>query len=199
MASVYDLKPKFQNLLRPIATLLANKGITANQVTIAALVLSFLTGGLLFMFPDSKWALFLIPGVLFVRMALNAIDGMLAREFDMKSNLGAVLNELGDILSDTVLYLPFAYVSGFIPELIVLIVVLSIISETTGIIAVQIGSDRRYEGPMGKSDRAFIFGLTAILLGFGVPTEIWLIFLQYIVSFLLVLTIINRARKALTK
>jgi CDP-diacylglycerol--glycerol-3-phosphate 3-phosphatidyltransferase len=33
-------------------------------------------------------------------MALNAIDGMLAREHDMQSPLGAMLNELGDVLSD---------------------------------------------------------------------------------------------------
>ena len=199
MASVYDLKPKFQNLLRPIARLFANKGITANQVTIAALVLSFLIGGLLFIFPNSRLALFLVPAVLFIRMALNALDGMLAREFNMKSDFGAVLNELGDVLSDTLLYLPFAYVSGFIPELVVLIVILSIISEMTGIIAVQIGRSRRYEGPMGKSDRAFIFGLIAILLGCGVSIGTWLVILQYLIAFLLVLTIINRARKALIK
>jgi len=36
-------------------------------------------------------------------MALNAIDGMLAREHHMQSKLGAILNELGDVVSDTVL------------------------------------------------------------------------------------------------
>ena len=37
--------------------------------------------------------------VLFLRMALNAIDGMLAREFNQKTNLGAYLNELTDVIS----------------------------------------------------------------------------------------------------
>ena len=45
-------------------------------------------------------------------MALNALDGMLAREFNQKSRLGAVLNELGDVVSDTALYLPIALVPG---------------------------------------------------------------------------------------
>jgi CDP-diacylglycerol--glycerol-3-phosphate 3-phosphatidyltransferase len=39
-------------------------------------------------------------------MALNAIDGMLAKEFALKSRLGAMLNELGDVFSDAALYLP---------------------------------------------------------------------------------------------
>ena len=36
--------------------------------------------------------------------------------------------------------------------------------EMAGVVAVQIGAERRYDGPMGKSDRAFTFGL---LHGFG--------------------------------
>lgn len=42
-------------------------------------------------------------------MALNAIDGMLAREFNQQSTLGAILNEVGDIISDAALYLAFAF------------------------------------------------------------------------------------------
>ena len=37
------------------------------------------------------------------------------------------------------------------------IVVLTLVSEMTGVVAVQIGASRRYDGPMGKSDRAFVF------------------------------------------
>ena len=58
--------------------------------------------------PNWQLPLLLLPLVLFLRMALNAIDGMMAREFGQKSRLGAVLNELGDVLSDACLYLPFA-------------------------------------------------------------------------------------------
>ena len=36
--SIYALKPKFQNLLRPIVKRLYQKGITANQVTLFACV-----------------------------------------------------------------------------------------------------------------------------------------------------------------
>lgn len=197
MPSIYDLKPAFQQLLRPLCRQLARWGVTANQVTISAVLLSLVMGGLIGWQPDNLTLLLFVPLVMFIRMGLNAIDGLLAREHDMKTPLGAILNELGDVIADAGLYLPFALITGISAELIVLIVILSIISEMTGIIGIQIGASRRYDGPMGKSDRAFVFGLIALLLGLGVPTGSWLIILLSVVNFLLVLTIVNRAYQAL--
>ena len=195
--TIYDLKPAFQNLLRPICRALAAAGATANQVTLAALLGSLFVG-LLFAFnPDSRWAAWLIPVWLFVRMALNAIDGMLAREHHMQSRLGGILNELGDVVSDTVLYLPFALVPGLWPWLIVTIVILSIITEMAGVAAVQIGASRRYDGPMGKSDRAFVFGLLALLLGLGISPAWWMNAALVLVALAAILTVYRRSARAL--
>ena len=199
MPSIYDLKPRFQALLRPLVKSLAEAGVTANHVTVAALVLSFIVGALITLFPAEKWPLLLMPLALFVRMALNAIDGMLAREHGMKSSLGAILNELGDVLSDTALYLPL----GLVPEVnsiyIVAITILAIVSEMTGVCAVQIGAHRRYDGPMGKSDRAFIFGLICLLMGIGIQPSYWVDVILLITLGLLLVTIVNRARRALAE
>lgn len=197
MASIYDLKPKFQALLRPVARRLAAAGATANQVTVAAALLSIAAGVAIALWSDRSWPLLLLPVVLFVRMAFNAIDGMLAREHGMKSKLGAVLNELGDVVSDTGLYLPLAWVEGVSAPLVVIITILAAISEMTGVVGVQIGASRRYDGPLGKSDRAFAFGLLGLLLGCGVPRGPWVtVFLAVMVA-LAALTIVNRARRAL--
>src|SRR3974390_1755016 len=166
MPSVYDLKPRFQALLRPIANGLARAGVTANQVTITAVLLSFATGAAISYYRTPR-VLLLLPIVLFVRMALNAIDGMLAREHNQKTALGAILNELGDVFSDSALYLPLAILPIFNSTLVVLIVLFAVISEMTGVVATQVGASRRYDGPMGKSDRAFIFGALGLLLAFG--------------------------------
>lgn len=197
MASIYDLKPKFQGLLRPITQKLATWNVTANQITIAALVLSILVGILIALFSSEKWLLLLVPAFLFIRMALNAIDGMLAREHNMKSDLGLILNEIGDVVADAAIYLPFALVPGLPPIPIVIIVLLAIISEMMGVVAVQIGVPRRYEGPMGKSDRAFLFGLMGLLIGCGIQTGFWISYVLYVIILLLTLTVINRARRAL--
>ncbi len=196
VASIYDLKPRFQSLLRPITNWLAARGVTANQVTLAAAAVSLLTGALVAAKPESRPILLLVPVVLFVRMALNAIDGMLAREHDMKSRRGAVLNELGDVVSDAGIYLPLALVPGIPAPLVVVLVVLGVISEMAGVVAVQIGAERRYDGPLGKSDRAFAFGLIAFLLGCGVPPGKWLVYLISVLIAMAVVTIIRRARRA---
>jgi CDP-diacylglycerol--glycerol-3-phosphate 3-phosphatidyltransferase len=195
--TIYDLKPAFQNLLRPCCRALANGGVTANQVTIVAMVLSVLAGLALALFPMSRWALLSIPVWLFLRMALNAIDGMLAREFKMQSALGGILNEVGDVVSDAALYLPFALIPGVSPGLVVGVVFLSILTEVAGIVAVQIGASRRYDGPMGKSDRAFVFGLLALLLGLGFEPGWWVNAGLAIVALLAALTVFNRSMKAL--
>jgi CDP-diacylglycerol---glycerol-3-phosphate 3-phosphatidyltransferase len=199
MPSVYQLKPAFQGLLRPFVGRLARSGVTANQVTVAALVLSLATGVAIAWRANDRRVLLLLPIVLFIRMALNAMDGMLAREHNQKSALGAILNELGDVISDAALYLPLALVPSFLPWLIVGIVFFAILSEMTGVLATQIGASRRYDGPMGKSDRAFVFGLLGLLLGFGAPLQPILPYLLILVLTLLVVTVFNRVRRALAE
>lgn len=197
MPSIYDLKPRFQALLRPLVRKLAQAGVTANQVTVAALLLSAVGGALVALEPTSSWPLALMPVILLARMALNAIDGMLAREFDQQSRQGAILNELGDVLSDLLLYLPLAR----IPELqiwpVVIFAITALLVEFAGVIALQVGSPRRFEGPMGKSDRAFWIGLLTTLLacrllGSGLANGI-----LWALIFLSILTVMRRIRRAL--
>lgn len=195
--TIYNLKPGFQRLLRPVCQWLADRGVTANQITVLALVLSVVTGLLFWWTQGAVWVLWLVPLVLFLRMALNAVDGMLAREHGMKTALGALLNELGDVLSDIALYLPFAVFADIPGTLLVIVVVLAVVCEMTGVLAVTIGASRRYDGPMGKSDRAFVFGFLAIVLALGVPGDKWLFYLFIGLVFLLIITIGNRMRRAL--
>jgi CDP-diacylglycerol--glycerol-3-phosphate 3-phosphatidyltransferase len=199
MASVYELKSRFQDLLRPAVGRLAAAGATANQVTLAAILLSMAAGAAIAIWPGHPLPLILLPAVLFVRMALNAVDGMLAREHSQKSRLGAILNELGDVVSDTAIYLPFALLPGISSAAVVVFCLLAVISEMTGVIAIQIGASRRYDGPMGKSDRAALMGTLALLIGLGIVgpgLAGWAIGLA---ALLVALTILNRARKALAE
>ncbi|WP_223668488.1 CDP-alcohol phosphatidyltransferase family protein [Kangiella shandongensis] len=196
MISVYQLKPKFQQLLRPLTNGLAKAGVTANQVTVFAVLLSVATGALILWQQSVSW-FFLLPAVLFVRMALNAVDGMLAREHNQKSKLGAYLNELGDVVSDVALLLPLFILPGVSPWLIGAFIFMAMIVEFVGVIAPMLGKERQYQGPMGKSDRAFVLGLLGIIL------PLWVMFTDYM-NYLLValialslVTMINRIKAAL--
>jgi len=197
--SIYALKPRFQALLRPVARSLHGMGATANQVTVAACVVSIALGVLLASRPEDVRLFLLVPAWLFVRMALNAIDGMLAREHRQQSRLGAILNEVGDVVSDAALYLPFALVPGFHAGLVVAIVVLAVISELTGVVGLQVGASRRYDGPMGKSDRAFVFGALGLWAGLALPMPAWLEWLMPVLAGALGLTIVNRVRNGLAE
>jgi CDP-diacylglycerol--glycerol-3-phosphate 3-phosphatidyltransferase len=199
MPSIYDLKPRFQNLLRPLNSSLVRFGITANMVTISAMLLSIVLGVSITFNPGSSLLLLLMPLWLFLRMALNAIDGMLAREYHMQSRLGAVLNEMGDVISDSVLYLPLAFIPGVNALVVVVLVVVSVMVEMVGVVSIQIGASRRYDGPFGKSDRAFGFGLLSLLLGLGIEAGSWCDWLLLIMLGLSVLTLFNRARNALAE
>src|SRR5499427_1047951 len=154
--TLYALKPRFQDLLRPLVAWLAAIGVTANQVTMAAAIGSVVIAGIVIWGAEHRAIFLLLPLWLFVRMALNAVDGMLAREFGQKSRLGAYLNELGDVVSDAALYAPFALVAPFAPPMVMLVVALAILSEFAGVLGPAIGATRRYDGPLGKSDRALV-------------------------------------------
>lgn len=198
--SIYSLKPKFQNLLRPLTQYLFESGVTANQVTLFACMISVLLGLGLYALQSASPLFILMPIWMLVRMALNAIDGMLARDFKQKSRLGAYLNEVTDVVSDAVLYLPFIWISPFSTIQITLVIWLSAISEMVGILGQVIGKTRRYDGPMGKSDRAFVFGLLGLLVGTtNILTQHRTIFygLMWFVIILIIGTIIRRIHAGL--
>jgi CDP-diacylglycerol---glycerol-3-phosphate 3-phosphatidyltransferase len=193
--SIYQLKPRFQAMLRPLVIRLAAAGVTANQVTLLACAISVLLGvGLCFDGPRLWFAL--IPIWMLLRMALNAIDGMLAREFGQQSRLGALLNELTDVLADAALYLPFAWIAPFSLFWVAAVIWLATVSEMTGVLGQTIGDKRRYDGPMGKSDRAFLFGLLAIFVAIGY-LPFWLAWVLPVAALLIIWNILNRARGAL--
>ncbi|RIO00931.1 CDP-alcohol phosphatidyltransferase family protein [Mammaliicoccus sciuri] len=195
--SIYEIKPKFQQLLMPIVDWMRKIGMTPNQVTILALLLSIVTGIILSIFHENKWIYILMPIVMFVRMALNAIDGVMAKKYQMKSHLGLLLNELGDVISDLFLFIPFVFIAEDYGICIMLFISLSIISEMAGVTVQVIGSSRRYDGPMGKSDRAFIVGFISILIFVHLNIIPYLHFVFYICSILMLINIYNRITKGL--
>ncbi|HKV00233.1 MAG TPA: CDP-alcohol phosphatidyltransferase family protein [Vineibacter sp.] len=197
--TLYDLKPRFQALLRPLAGTLVRAGITANQVTLAAALGSIAVGIIVVLCAPARWPFLLLPIWLFLRMALNALDGMLAREFGQKSALGAYLNEICDVVSDAALYLPLAVIAPFALPMAALVVFLAALSEFAGVLGVMVGASRRYDGPMGKSDRALVFGALGLWIGIGGVLPSWLAWLLPLVAALIALNIVNRVRRGLAE
>ncbi|QOD13333.1 alpha/beta fold hydrolase [Psychrobacter sp. 28M-43] len=180
--SLYQLKTQFQNQLRPISNTLVEQNITANQVTVSAALLSVGTAYIIAKSAAEQQRLWLLlPSSLFVRMALNAIDGMMAREHGQTSRLGAVLNEVGDMVADT------ALLASLTPHIndkeqqtlianlptnistsqhhITALIALSIGTELLGVTSNTMLGVRANQGPLGKSDRAFLLGMLGAFMG----------------------------------
>ena len=196
MLSIYQLKPKFQSLLRPLVRKLAVFGVTANQVTITAMLLSVATSISLLWFSNIYY-LWLLPLILLIRMALNAVDGMLAREHDQQSKLGTFLNEVADIISDLALLSTLLIIPQINAVILLMFMALAVIAEFCGVMGPMVGSTRQYQGPMGKSDRAFMLSLIVI---FAVCFPAYLSFINsglLIAILLSMVTIFNRVKAAI--
>ncbi|WP_201576968.1 alpha/beta fold hydrolase [Psychrobacter okhotskensis] len=184
--SLYQLKSQFQDQLRPISDALVEQKVTANQVTVSAILLSLSTAYVIAKPAQNQPRLWLLlPSSLFVRMALNAIDGMMAREHGQASRIGAVLNEVGDIVADTALIASLAphvandnaqastvnlpnRISIHQPHIVGLIV-LSIGTELLAILSNKSLGVRANQGPLGKSDRAFVLGVLGTVMAIKAP------------------------------
>ena len=196
--SLYLLKPRFQALLRPAVAALHGAGLTANQVTLAACAISLALGLGLYAAGAPRDGLWLIPAWMALRMAFNAVDGMLAREHGQATPLGALLNELTDVLSDAALFLPLALLTPLQPVWVGAFIVLAALSEFAGALGPTIGASRRYDGPMGKSDRAAAAGAVALWAAL-MPLPTAAVVLMPLLTALTAWTVLNRMRRALVE
>jgi len=198
LISVYQLKSSFQNLLTPIMMKLYRANVSANQVTLFTFFCSLLMAVILVTVNDvAIWLL--LPIFMFLRMAGNAIDGMLARQHNQQTDVGFLLNEITDILADAALLLAFSAIAGFDSYWIISLLLLTWLSEFIALIVQIINGERDNSGPMGKSDRALFLSIFAILIGLGVDSLLLSSWFFVIGHSLLMVTCFNRIKNGLKK
>jgi CDP-diacylglycerol---glycerol-3-phosphate 3-phosphatidyltransferase len=186
--STYALKPAFQRLLNPTMEWLRRLGVTPNGLTWSALVLSGCMGWMFAQGQDQTAWYFMVVLCLLLRMILNALDGMMARSHRMTTKGGAVLNELGDVVSDALVMWPLALLTGMHAGWVGALLWLSAVNELSGVLGGWLNGERRYDGPMGKSDRTLAWGVLCLFLGFeadvseGLPIALCVVFLCLIGS-----------------
>lgn len=191
--TLYQIKPAFQRLLQPILNACIRHGISANALTAMALGLSILAGAVLWATAGAIWVLLLYPPLLLVRMSLNALDGLVARQTNTSSKAGMVFNEASDIIADIAMYAPLAIIAALNPWLVISVVATGVLAELSGILRLYRRGERSYHGPLGKSDRAAAVGLLTILIVIGLPTLALNSFLSLMIGLHLI-TAVNRYR-----
>jgi CDP-diacylglycerol---glycerol-3-phosphate 3-phosphatidyltransferase len=175
MNGLYAAKPWFIRRLKKVEDLLVGWDVSADSLTAAALVVSlccglFLAlGGIL----EEPVLWLLVPPLALVRLALNALDGSLARRRGTDRPFGEVINEMGDRLSDAALLGPLAF-AGPAP-LALIALVATLIASTAGLLGRALLGERISGGPMGKADRVAAISLAALAAGLWaspIPFEI---------------------------
>jgi CDP-diacylglycerol--glycerol-3-phosphate 3-phosphatidyltransferase len=166
------------------------------MITWSAIVLSAVTGLLIWLEPSQNMLLFL-PLSLLIRMALNALDGMMARTYHMQSKQGEVLNELGDVVSDFLLYFPLLKLFSIPIYILIAFLFMSVLNEYAGILAKAVSGTRQYDGPMGKSDRAFVIGLLSLVFYFTHALNPYIDYIFVAIILLLMLSTFFRIKKTL--
>ena len=185
---IYSIKPKFQRFLSPIKNLFIRYKIHPTTINILALIVS-ITGGIsLFLSDRYVWLLIYIPFMAFIRTALNALDGMVARELKVKNQkFGEVLNEIIDRISDVAIFIGLAFTTYVNLPLGLITIILILLNSYLSILSKAAGGNRQYGGLVGKADRMFYLGLAAILVLILKNTNI----MNYLLAFLAVTTIIT--------
>ena len=114
--------------------------------------------------------------------------------------MGEVLNELGDVISDVILYFPLLikWELDKHPVFLFSFILLMVLNEFVGVLAKAMGGERRYDGPMGKSDRALVFGLFCIIYC-CYPSSLSFLFYALIIMFgAMILSTFTRIKKSIS-
>jgi len=186
-------------MLMPLLKLLRKLGVSPNALTLLAVLLSLLIGWMFWNSSENNIYFLLVALGLLLRMMLNALDGMMARIYNLQSKVGEILNEVGDIISDVVIFFPLIVFEGLDIRLAIAFITLSVINEFCGVMAKIVSGDRRYDGPMGKSDRATLIGVICISAYFTSGIYDYVNYVIGASSFLVVISSFLRLKNALNK
>jgi len=197
--SLYSLKNWFQRKLGGLVSFLCFLNVSANHVTFFSVLISAFTGFFIFFISNKEEMrvyFLIVPVLFFVRIILNILDGLIAKKRKINSGFGMILNEVSDVVSDALVFLPFLFVKELNVVFLVLFVFFSFLSEFAGAVAFMVCKKRSVAGPMGKPDRLFVFGLISISIAVGFWVE-KLNDVLILTNTLLLLTIYNRLQSAL--
>jgi CDP-diacylglycerol--glycerol-3-phosphate 3-phosphatidyltransferase len=157
---VYGLKPRFRAALRPVLAFACR--FSPNAVSGAAVAFALLAGLGLALSPRWPWLLLAVPVLLFLRIAANALDGMVAQERGLASPRGEMVNEFSDRVNDTLILAGLA--AGRLADVRLVAAALAgtLLVSYLGILPKAAGGSRRYDGPLGKADRMLLLGLACV-------------------------------------
>ncbi|MBI2921403.1 MAG: CDP-alcohol phosphatidyltransferase family protein [Planctomycetes bacterium] len=156
-------------VFQAMASWLARRGSSANQISILGMLCGLGAGFALFFtseFPTSaRWLWFAAAALVPLRLLANMLDGMVALERGVASRVGEIYNEVPDRVSDSAVLVGLGYAFGGNPAwgwAAALAAMLTAYIRATGKAA---GARNEFCGPMAKQQRMAIVIVTAAWCG----------------------------------
>jgi CDP-diacylglycerol--glycerol-3-phosphate 3-phosphatidyltransferase len=175
MSGLYSIKPWFVRRLRRVEDALVRRRVSPDSLSVAAVGVSVAAGvalaaGGAFSEP-LLWLL--VPPLGLVRLALNALDGAVARRTGDGRPFGEVVNEMADRVADVALIAPLAAVVD--PVLAFSALTCALLASAAGCAGRAVTGRRLSGGPMGKADRVAVVSVAAAAgaaVGSSFPFEV---------------------------
>lgn len=158
---IYGIKPWFQKQLQPVVKALWH--VHPDVLTWSALGVSMVSAGFLYSANEQPLMALVAAPLLLLRLALNALDGMVAKQTGKARAAGEVINELSDRLSDVAIFLPFAFWPDIKVHLVLLAIIAMLIVSYVGVLGKAVGAEREYGGMLGKADRMILLMVACVV------------------------------------
>jgi CDP-diacylglycerol--glycerol-3-phosphate 3-phosphatidyltransferase len=175
MSGLYSVKPWFVRRLRRVEDLLVERRVSPDTLSVVAVVVSVAAGAALaaggVLSEPLLWLL--VPPLGIVRLALNALDGAVARRIGGGRPFGDVMNEMSDRISDVAMLAPLAFVVE--PGVAFAALTGALLASAAGCAGRAVRGDRMAGGPMGKADRVAVVAVAsaaAALASSSAPLEL---------------------------
>lgn len=187
---IYTLKPWFQSRLKGLEDALVSHRVSPDRLSLLAVLVSVLAGTALALggYLERPLLWLTVPPLCVTRLALNALDGQIARRSGKARPFGTALNEMTDRMSDAAI---LAGASTVVPgPLVASTVALAFLTSLTGVLGFEVVGRRLTGGPMGKADRVAVLSGAVLVAQFA--GSFWLIVGVSIIAVGCVATIVLR-------
>lgn len=148
---------------------LSSTSVTPNMISIASVAFSIVACWMSYIYsvePEFFYP-FVIAILIQCRLLCNLFDGMVAIEGGKKTNIGELMNELPDRLSDSFIILGLGFLASndFALTLIWISVALSIFTAYIRLLGVTMGCPSDFSGIMAKQKRMALITLGFVVFG----------------------------------
>lgn len=162
-AGLYALKPWYSRRLGRVVGWAVEHRVSPDVFT--GLGVAAAAGAACAIAASASWHLvaYVVPLLLAARLAGANLDGAVARARKVSRPVGAVLNEVGDRLSDVLVLGAVAVVAS--PTLALMALAAAMLPTFASLTVASAGGNRANGGPLGKTERCAVVSLGALWPG----------------------------------